>query len=61
MKGYNIVLPAAMAALTAAAAAPAGYYDSLYGKTGAALKQAVKSVVADHKVISYGDPTWEAF
>ncbi len=47
--------------MTAAAAPPQGYYDNLYGKTGTALKQAVKAAVADHKVISYGESTWEAF
>lgn len=50
-----------LAAGSAAAAAPEGYYDSLYGKTGAALKAAVKSVVQNHTVISYGDETWSAF
>ena len=50
-----------MTALTVMAEAPAGYYDSLYGLTGVALKQAVARLSADHKVISYGDKTWEAF
>lgn len=50
-----------LAALLAAphashAAAPEGYYDSLEGKCGVELKQAVKALVADHVVVSYGDP-----
>lgn len=45
----------------AAASYPAGYYDSLNGKCGAALMQAVKAKVASHTVISYGAGTWNAF
>lgn len=41
--------------------APAGYYSSLEGKTGTALKAAVKNIVRKHTVISYGDNTWNAF
>ncbi len=48
-------------ALPASADAPAGYYNSLEGKTGAELKNAVKSIVRKHTVISYGDDTWQAF
>lgn len=48
-------------AATASAAYPAGYYDSLDGKCGRALMSAVKSICADHKVISYGNGTWNAF
>lgn len=40
----------------AMAAPPAGYYDSLEGKSGVELKKAVKALIADHEVISYGDP-----
>lgn len=44
------------------AAAPDGYYDSLEGLTGVALKKAVKTVgFRNHKAISYGDDTWEVF
>lgn len=38
--------------------APAGYYDSLEGLSGAALKQAVQDIIADPNVVrahSYGD------
>lgn len=48
-------------ALSLTAAPPQGYYDSLEGKSGAALKAAVKSRVRSHKTISYGDDTWDAF
>lgn len=46
---------AALSALGAFAAPPAGYYDSLEGLSGVNLKKAVKEIVADHKVISYGE------
>lgn len=48
--------------LPAYADAPAGYYISLEGKTGVALKEAVKKLVkSNHHRISYGNSTWEAF
>lgn len=44
------------------AQAPAGYYDSLEGKSGATLKSAVKAIAKKgHHAISYGDATWDAF
>lgn len=52
----TMLLPAA-----AFAAAPEGYYASLAGKKGDELRRAIKSVVANHTVISYGDKTWGAF
>ena len=49
-------------ALPTYAEAPAGYYDSLEGKSGVELKKAVKAVVKKHhKRIPYGNSTWEAF
>ena len=48
-------LAAVAASLPASAAVPQGYYDSLEGKSGVALKQAVKELIYDHVVISYGD------
>lgn len=49
-------------AVPALADAPAGYYNSLEGKTGTELKKAVKALVkSHHKRISYGNSTWEAF
>lgn len=40
---------------------PAGYYNTLNGKCGDALLEAVKEMADGHKVISYGSKTWEAF
>lgn len=56
----SITLTAA-ATLTLNAAPPAGYYDSLNGKSGVELKKATKEVALHHIVIEYGDDTWEAF
>lgn len=43
-------------------AVPDGYYDSLEGLTGVALKKAVKTAgFKNHKAITYGDDTWEVF
>lgn len=36
---------------------PQGYYDSLEGKSGLALRKAVKDLAIDHTVIHYGDST----
>lgn len=52
---------AGVVSLSAFADAPAGYYNSLEGKTGKALSAAVKDIVRKHTVISYGDDTWSAF
>lgn len=56
----SIRLLSAGAALTAAqiamAAVPAGYYDSLEGLSGVALKNAVKELAAKHVLVEYGDP-----
>lgn len=50
-----------LAANSASAAYPTGYYDSLEGKCGAELMRAVKAAVKDHTVINYGSGTWDAF
>ncbi len=50
-----------LVALTAGAAAPEGYYDSLVGKKKEALKKAAKAVVRSHTAVSYGNSTWDAF
>lgn len=50
-----------LAALTAGAAVPDGYYDSLVGKKKEALKKAAKAVVRNHTAVSYGTSTWDAF
>lgn len=57
----GVTLCALALAQTALADAPAGYYNSLEGKTGVALKKAVKAVVKQHHVkISYNE-VWDAF
>lgn len=57
----GVSLCALALAQTALADAPAGYYNSLEGKTGVALKKAVKAVVQQHHVkISYNE-VWDAF
>ena len=69
MKKFGFGKFAAVAAIIATigfttgarAALPAGYYNSLEGKSGVALKKAVKSVVRNHTAIPYGDDTWEVF
>ncbi len=61
MKRNLLLTPLAVTALAVMAEAPAGYYDALYGLTGRALKQEVARVAGPHKVISYGDKTWQAF
>lgn len=52
---------AMMASTVAMAGYPAGYYNSLDGKSGSALKAAVKAMANGHKEISYSSGTWDAF
>lgn len=40
---------------------PAGYYNALDGKSGAALKAAAHNVIRKHTAISYGSKTWNVF
>lgn len=58
-------MAAALCASIAWAEAPAGYYSTLEGKCGVALKKAAKEKVRDHKAVSYGGGisggTWSAF
>lgn len=42
-------------------AVPDGYYNSLEGLTGKALRQAAAKRVSSHTAVSYGDNTWAAF
>lgn len=57
-----LLLAGALGSADALAAFPEGYYDSLNGKSGAALKNAVKAIGKQgFKAISYGDNTWAAF
>ena len=51
----------AAVAIDAYAGYPSGYYNSLEGKCGAELMQAVKKVVRNHTAIPYGNSTWEVF
>ena len=50
-----VAIAASQTTFDAVAAVPAGYYNSLEGKSGVALKKAVKELIEDHVVISYGD------
>lgn len=61
LKICMLAVAAGVFSINANAAAPEGYYDSLEGKTGVALKKAVKAIAKNHKEISYGDNTWDAF
>lgn len=47
--------------MAANATYPDGYYDSLEGKCGHELMLAVKAKAVNHKRISYGTSTWNAF
>lgn len=40
---------------------PQGYYSAIDGKKGAELKNALYNIIKNHKEISYGDATWNAF
>ncbi len=55
-----IVLAAAMAWVTASATIPAGYYDSLEGKSGQALKNAIHDLTLRHTVLTYNS-LWNYF
>ncbi|MBP3298959.1 MAG: endonuclease, partial [Muribaculaceae bacterium] len=56
-----LTLATALAALSAGAAIPAGYYDACKGKSKGALKSQLYTIVKNHNAISYGDATWRAF
>lgn len=57
---YTLLIAAAGAASTMAAP-PAGYYDSLEGKQGQALRGAVKAMAGSYSRVTYGNKTWQAF
>lgn len=61
MKKSAILFLSACFSFAVMADAPSGYYSSLEGKCGVELKKAAKEKVKSHKVISYGDATWDAF
>ena len=63
-KAIAALVVAAAASLTASAQIPTGYYDSLKGKKGAELKNAVHNLIKDAEVLSYGSgkgSTWWGF
>lgn len=43
------------------AEAPAGYYDAIDGKSGAALESAIKALAEGHTRVTYNTKTWQAF
>lgn len=49
------------ACAAAVAEIPEGYYQSLDGKQGADLKQAVRAIADGHTVVTYNTKTWDAF
>ena len=51
---FTIAAVLAMASLCSAASIPAGYYNSLDGKSGQALKDAIHDLVSQHTTFSYG-------
>ncbi|MCH5218826.1 MAG: endonuclease [Muribaculaceae bacterium] len=53
--GFAGALAWAAMGFSALATVPEGYYDSLEGKSGVALMQAVQKLAANHVVISYGE------
>lgn len=53
LRTIAVAIQLAVVALTALAEIPAGYYNSLNGKTGAELKTAVKEIVSNHTWLSY--------
>lgn len=61
MKTPLISISISALALTAAAAIPDGYYNSLDGKQGDALIEALETLAGSHTVITYNTKTWEAF
>lgn len=63
MKASHILILAAIlgGSLAGMAEYPAGYYDNLEGKKRTDLRNAAKAIVKDHKRISYGSSTWDAF
>ena len=55
-----VVLVATCAWLTASSTIPAGYYNSLEGKSGEALKNAIHDLTLQHTVLSYNS-LWTYF
>ena len=57
---WTLVLMAALTCLGASAAIPDGYYSSLNGKSGQALKDAIHELAIRHTTLSYGS-LWAYF
>lgn len=57
----GLIACAMFAGAPASATYPDGYYDSLEGKCGRELMNAIKSICAKHTALSYSGGTWEAF
>lgn len=64
MKIFSTLAVAAFFSTTAQAQIPTGYYDSLKGKKGSALKTAVHEIIKEANVLDYGNgsgKTWDGF
>ena len=62
--GAIALMASLLPTLSAMAQIPAGYYDSLKGKKGAELKNAIYGIIKDAKVLTYGSGaghTWAGF
>ena len=61
LRAFATIIAVIGAYITSAAQIPEGYYDSLKGKKGAELKNAVYNIIKDANVLSYGSgygKTW---
>lgn len=58
---YLNIMIMALGVAAASAAVPEGYYDSLNGLTGKALRKAAAKKADGHKAITYSSGTWDAF
>lgn len=61
MKRLSLAILACCVSAAMNGAVPAGYYDSLDGKQGEALKSAVHDLSSNHTVVTYNTKTWTAF
>ena len=64
LRAFATIIAMVGAYITSAAQIPEGYYDSLKGKKGAELKNAVYNIIKDANVLSYGSgygKTWWGF
>ena len=64
LRTFAAIIAVIGAYITAAAQIPEGYYDSLKGKSGAELKNAVHNIIKNATVYEYGSgrgKTWWGF